>query len=149
MIPWRRKWQPTPLFLLGKSHGQGSLVGYSPWGCKESDIPEWLSMYKRFANLMDAILEQRWERSHSMCSRKFEINRLHDGDVLKPRWHQQHLWLSQVQRYLGTEVSQQTCEMRIMGRRCNQSCWFIMFVPMTSQREERHRYSILKFYLEC
>ena len=30
-IPWRRKWQPTPLFLPGKSHGQGGLVGYSPW----------------------------------------------------------------------------------------------------------------------
>ena len=35
-IPWRRKWQPTPVFLLGKSHGQKNLVGYSPWGHKES-----------------------------------------------------------------------------------------------------------------
>ena len=33
-IPWRRKWQTTPVFLLGKSHGQRSLVGYSPWGCQ-------------------------------------------------------------------------------------------------------------------
>ena len=33
-IPWRRKWQPTPVFLPAKSHGLGSLVGYSPWGCK-------------------------------------------------------------------------------------------------------------------
>ena len=33
-IPWRRKWQPTPVFLPWKSHGQRSLVGYSPWGCK-------------------------------------------------------------------------------------------------------------------
>ena len=33
-IPWRRKWQPTPVFLLGKSHGQRILVGYSPWGLK-------------------------------------------------------------------------------------------------------------------
>ena len=32
--PWRRKWQPTPVFLPGKSHGHGSLVGYSPWDCK-------------------------------------------------------------------------------------------------------------------
>ena len=31
-FPWRRQWQPTPVFLPGKSHGQGSLVGYSPWG---------------------------------------------------------------------------------------------------------------------
>ena len=34
MIPWSRKWQPTAAFLLGKSHGQRSLVGYSPWGCR-------------------------------------------------------------------------------------------------------------------
>ena len=33
-IPWRRKWQPTPVFLPGESHGLRSLVGYSPWGCK-------------------------------------------------------------------------------------------------------------------
>ena len=33
-IPWRRKWQPTPVFLPEKSHGQRSLVGYSPWGCE-------------------------------------------------------------------------------------------------------------------
>ena len=31
-FPWRRKWQPTPVFLPGKSHGQRSLAGYSPWG---------------------------------------------------------------------------------------------------------------------
>ena len=36
-ISWRRKWHPTPVFLFGKSHGQRSLVGYSPWGHKESD----------------------------------------------------------------------------------------------------------------
>ena len=39
-IPWRRKWQPTPVFLPGESHGQRSLVGYSPWGRKESDMTE-------------------------------------------------------------------------------------------------------------
>ena len=39
-IPWRRKWQPTPVFLPGKSHRQRSLAGYSPWGPKESDTSE-------------------------------------------------------------------------------------------------------------
>ena len=39
-IPWRRKWQPTPVLLPGKPHGQRSLVGYSPWGHKESDTTE-------------------------------------------------------------------------------------------------------------
>ena len=33
-IPWRRKWQPNPVFLPGNPHGQRSLVGYSPWGHK-------------------------------------------------------------------------------------------------------------------
>ena len=33
-IPWRRKWQPAPVFLPGEFHGQRILVGYSPWGCK-------------------------------------------------------------------------------------------------------------------
>ena len=33
-IPWRRAWQPTPVFLFGEIHGQRSLVGYSPWGRK-------------------------------------------------------------------------------------------------------------------
>ena len=36
-MPWRKKWQSTPVFLPGKSHGQRSLVGYGPWDCKESD----------------------------------------------------------------------------------------------------------------
>ena len=39
-IPGRRKWQPTPVFLPGKSRGQRSLAGYSPEVAKESDVPE-------------------------------------------------------------------------------------------------------------
>ena len=39
-ISWRRKWQPTPVFLPGKSHGQRSLLDYSPWGRKELDMTE-------------------------------------------------------------------------------------------------------------
>ena len=39
-IPWRRKWHPTPVLLPGKSHGWRSLVGYSPWGHKQSDMTE-------------------------------------------------------------------------------------------------------------
>ena len=41
---WRRKWQPTPVFLPGKSHGWRNLVGYNPWGHKESDMIEWLTL---------------------------------------------------------------------------------------------------------
>ena len=42
-FPWRRKRQPTPVILPGKSHGQRSLVGYSPWGHKKLDMTEWLT----------------------------------------------------------------------------------------------------------
>ena len=42
-IPWRRAWQPTPVFLPGESHGHRSLAGYSPWGPKESDMTECLT----------------------------------------------------------------------------------------------------------
>ena len=44
-IPWRREWQPTPVFLPGEFHGQRSLVGCSPWGFKELDTPEQLSLH--------------------------------------------------------------------------------------------------------
>ena len=44
-IPWRRKWQPTPVLLLGKFHGWRSLVCYRPWGRKESDTTEWLHFH--------------------------------------------------------------------------------------------------------
>ena len=40
-IPWRRKWQPTPVLLPGEFHGQRSLEGYSLWGCKETD--DWVT----------------------------------------------------------------------------------------------------------
>ena len=43
--PWRRKWQSTPVLLPGKSHGQRSLVGYSLWGRKESDMTERLHFH--------------------------------------------------------------------------------------------------------
>ena len=41
----RRQWQPTPVLLLGKSHGQRGLVGYSPWGLEESDRTERLHFH--------------------------------------------------------------------------------------------------------
>ena len=45
--PWWREWLPTSLFLPGEFHGKRSLAGYSPWGCKEWDTTEWLTLSKR------------------------------------------------------------------------------------------------------
>ena len=53
-IPWRRKWQPTPVFLPGKSHGQRSLVGCSPWG------------HKRVGHNL-ATKQQQQDPCHRMC----------------------------------------------------------------------------------
>ena len=49
-IPWRRKWQPILVFLPGEFHGQRSLMGYSPQGCKESDMTEWLHTHTHNIN---------------------------------------------------------------------------------------------------
>ena len=47
-MAWRRKWQPTPVLLPGKSHGQRSLIGYRPWGHEESDTTEGLHFTLHF-----------------------------------------------------------------------------------------------------
>ena len=43
-IPWRRIWQPSPVFLPGEAHGERSLVGYSPWDCKDLDVTEQVTL---------------------------------------------------------------------------------------------------------
>ena len=50
-ILWCRKWQPTPVFLPGESHGQRSLMGYSSWGHKETDTTEQLSTHTQEATV--------------------------------------------------------------------------------------------------
>ena len=64
-MPWRREWQPTPGFLPGESHGQRSLVGYSPWGRTESDMTERLTLYYGSPSwLRQTLLSFLW-RSHA------------------------------------------------------------------------------------
>ena len=59
-ISWRRKWQPTPLFLPGKSHGQKSLAGYSPKSRKESDMTEWLNIHHHHAVIKYMLLSYKF-----------------------------------------------------------------------------------------
>ena len=63
----RRKWQPTPEFLPGKSHGRRKLVGYSPWGRKESDMTEQLHFHFSLSLLQIYIL--RWPDSITVVFR--------------------------------------------------------------------------------
>ena len=51
-ILWRRAWQPTPVFLPGESHGQRSLVGYSPWGLKQFEMTQALSMGAAYEKIL-------------------------------------------------------------------------------------------------
>ena len=48
MIPWSKEWQPTPVFLPGKSHGQRNLMGYSPWCCRKLDTTEHTQTHTHF-----------------------------------------------------------------------------------------------------
>ena len=57
-IPWKRKWQPTPVVLPGKSHGQRRLVGYSPWDHKESDATEQLICNNKVTQREEGHLEE-------------------------------------------------------------------------------------------
>ena len=60
-VPWRRKWQPTPVFLPRESHGQRSLAGYSPWGRKKSDTTERLILILSVITLEDTFsCESEW-----------------------------------------------------------------------------------------
>ena len=91
-IPWRRNWQPTPVFLPRKSHGQRSLVGYSPQGLKESDTEQLnnnhcglidLSFFPFWAiNCLNiGILQQIWSRVWNfVCSTSF-LENSEDSDL--------------------------------------------------------------------
>ena len=66
-----RKWQPTPVFLLGKSHGQRRLVGYSPWGHKELDMTEGLTLLLA-SNKYQKILQYLLKLSLTASNIKFQ-----------------------------------------------------------------------------
>ena len=65
-IPWRRKWQPIPAFLPGKSHGQGILVAYTPWGYQESDMTKSMEDTKE-ATHINCLLEEEQEEGSQVA----------------------------------------------------------------------------------
>ena len=81
--PQKKKWQPTPVFLTGKSHGQRSLKGYSPWNCKESDKTEPLNMRFSDFKFMWSLNGSRYEMEHGSrhkmtfsCARVFTLTQI-------------------------------------------------------------------------
>ena len=86
--PWRKKWQPTPVFSPGEFHGQRSLVGCSPSGHKELDTTEWLTLKIYLLTLSCCILkDDSLQGDGQPCS--------HPG-VRSPRWELP--WILQVRR---------------------------------------------------
>ena len=69
-IPWRRKWQPTPVFLPGEFCGQRSLVGYNPQARKESDVTEWLSTHQHVGPREQSVIIQQTFMSGKRFSRE-------------------------------------------------------------------------------
>ena len=67
-IPWRRAWQPTPVFLSGDSHGERNLVGYTPWGSKELDMSEvtWRACTWGLHGDLPLLLPRLWWCWHSV-----------------------------------------------------------------------------------
>ena len=74
-IPWRRKWQPTAVFLPGEFHGERSLAGYSSWGHKELDMSAIIDVIKT-ASVAAAVLLHEEYRGHQVqwtsCSNRFK-----------------------------------------------------------------------------
>ena len=67
-IPWKKKWQPTSVFLPGESHGQRSLEVYSPWGCKQLDMTEQLTTAFFLLSLQELRVSQEDRMIHRHLS---------------------------------------------------------------------------------
>ena len=66
-MPWRRAWQPTPVFLPGESQGQRILVGYCLWGHRESDTTEQLSTFICFSSVQfSRLFANPWTAAHQV-----------------------------------------------------------------------------------
>ena len=80
--PLEKKWQPTPVLLPGKFHGRRSLVGCSPWGCKESDITErFCFTFSLLAHIRSLINTFCCIYRASLCSKESACNAGDTGDT--------------------------------------------------------------------
>ena len=94
-IPWRRAWQPTPVVLPGESHEQRSLVGYSPWGCKELGVAEHtydlrhvltyqsLRIKKKMQSLQNCRVSQKWLKCAEVVT---TVTSLHTFFIVSISW---------------------------------------------------------------
>ena len=72
---WRGKWQPTPVFFPGESHGRRGLVGYGLWGCRELDTTEQLTHTHKVSRLWPNSLTNWVHFPAGCCFEKVMTNR--------------------------------------------------------------------------
>ena len=106
-IPWRRKWEPTPVLLPGESHGQRNLVGCSPQGHTESDVPEVTQhtlMYKTQGGPGVIHLQVLLHDSHSLRFSPFLLTSLEVG-AHSPVLQMVNLRLTENVKFPGSDVT--------------------------------------------
>ena len=107
--PWRRKWQPIPVFLYEKPHEQRSLAGYSPWSCKE------LGMTR---TALQSYIWRKTVRNEGPCYTGGHLAKWERGK----RWHTQQSWSGMVEelrlswRHFLGQVQRLTSEHRGEGK---------------------------------
>ena len=102
VLGWRRRWHPTPVLLPGKSHGWRSLVGCSPWRCKELHTPEWLHFHFSLSCIAEgngnplqySCLENprdrgaRWAAVYGVAQSQTRLKQLSSSSIVKhPQTH--------------------------------------------------------------
>ena len=87
-IPWKRKWQSTPVFLPGASHGQRSLVGCSPWGYEELDTTKVRQTCSRHSVIYNFFCSTLWDSFIFYMSRETLLLSV----VYRLRWVTHHSW---------------------------------------------------------
>ena len=131
-ILWRREWQPAPVFLPGKFHGQRSLVGYSSWGCWESDMTEHTLILSMEKPSQKSSAETRWPQVDEQGGSPGHLVRClkHCGffTVGNRDAHKVNLWdPARVSRDTGKTPLDQVCRCRATVRaltRHHPWCWF-------------------------
>ena len=131
-IPQKRKWQLTPVFLLGKSYGQRSLAGHSPQGHKESDMTKLLSMRScARTHTHTHTHTQLWEEDHMVP--------LQCGGNLWPR----------VGAGVGLEVGRGTKKPKLatLGYKIQNLLWKVLFFPSAGPAPKHISKSIESHFL--
>ena len=106
-IPWRRKWQPAPVFLPGEFYGQRSLLGYSPWDCKESDTSELITL----CCILDTRIFKNEQHLHPAC---YHVRRNVQWKYETGKWVEDQIFSLQTCTYGEYWYISTTCNKQVM-----------------------------------